>query len=213
MHIYVFVYQPHNATCCSFTKCSVFLNSYTVFGKGKRKIVFWVFPRRPNIISRRFGTLCRFHLHHLLKMEPTQSSETSAYNVRTPGKYPEDNFSLLQHGESLKTRVSYGFIPSFDERAKTDSSYILTGLPVRQCCILLEATKVIGPGSIVVIATGWTVRGSNPGGGEIFHTCPARPCGPPSLLYNRYRVFPWVKNGRGVTLTSHPLLVPLVMED
>jgi len=27
-------------------------------------------------------------------MEPTQSSETSAYNVRTPGKYPEDNFSL-----------------------------------------------------------------------------------------------------------------------
>jgi hypothetical protein len=37
-------------------------------------------------------------------MEPTQSSEMSAYNVRTPGKYPEDNFSLLQHGESLKTR-------------------------------------------------------------------------------------------------------------
>jgi len=29
----------------------------------------------------------------MLKMEPTQSSETSAYNVRTPGKYPEDNFS------------------------------------------------------------------------------------------------------------------------
>jgi len=35
-------------------------------------------------------------LHHLLKMEPTQSSETSAYNVRTPGKYPEDNFSIIQ---------------------------------------------------------------------------------------------------------------------
>jgi hypothetical protein len=31
-------------------------------------------------------------------MEPTQSSET-------PGKYPEDYFSLLQHGESLKTRI------------------------------------------------------------------------------------------------------------
>jgi len=43
-------------------------------------------------------------LHHLLKMEPTQSSETSAFNTRTPGKYPEDNLSLLQHGESLKTR-------------------------------------------------------------------------------------------------------------
>ena len=40
-------------------------------------------------------------------MEPTQSSETSAYNVRTPGKHPEDNFSLLQHGESLKTRNTF----------------------------------------------------------------------------------------------------------
>jgi len=27
-------------------------------------------------------------------------------------------------------------------------------------------------------------------GGEIFRTCPDRPWGPPSLLYNRYRVFP-----------------------
>jgi hypothetical protein len=43
-------------------------------------------------------------VHHLLKMEPTQSSETSAFNTQTPGKYPEDNPSLLQHGESLKSR-------------------------------------------------------------------------------------------------------------
>jgi hypothetical protein len=33
-----------------------------------------------------------------------------------------------------------------------------------------------GPGSVVGIATaGWTVRGSNPGGGEVFRTCPVRP--------------------------------------
>src|SRR5215475_12284162 len=38
-------------------------------------------------------------------MEPTQSSETSAFNTQTPGKYPKDNLSLLQHGESLKTRI------------------------------------------------------------------------------------------------------------
>jgi len=37
---------------------------------------------------------------------------------------------------------------------------------------------------------GWTVQGSNPGGGEIFRICPDRPWGPPSLLYNGYRVFP-----------------------
>ena len=34
-----------------------------------------------------------------------------------------------------------------------------------------------GPDSVVGIATDkdWTVRGSNPGGGEIFRTCPDRP--------------------------------------
>jgi hypothetical protein len=37
-------------------------------------------------------------------MEPTQSSKTSAFNTQTSGKYPEDNLSLLQHGESLTTR-------------------------------------------------------------------------------------------------------------
>jgi hypothetical protein len=43
--------------------------------------------------------------------------------------------------------------------------------------------------SVLRLATGWTVRGSNPGGGEIFYICPDRPCGPPSLLYNGYLVF------------------------
>jgi hypothetical protein len=50
---------------------------------------------------------------------------------------------------------------------------------------------------------GWTVRGSNPGGGEIFRSRLDRPWGPPSLLYNGYRVsFPGVKRpNRGV---DHP---------
>jgi len=39
-------------------------------------------------------------------------------------------------------------------------------------------------------AMGRTVWGSNPGGGEIFRTCPDWPWGPPSLLYNGYRVYP-----------------------
>jgi hypothetical protein len=33
----------------------------------------------------------------LLKMEPTQCSETSAFSTQTPGKYPEDNLSLGLH--------------------------------------------------------------------------------------------------------------------
>ena len=38
---------------------------------------------------------------------------------------------------------------------------------------------------VLRLATGWTVRGSNPGKDEIFRT---RLWGPPSLLYNGYRV-------------------------
>jgi hypothetical protein len=49
--------------------------------------------------------------------------------------------------------------------------------------------------------------------GEIFRTCPDRPWGPLSLLYNGYRVFSEVKSGRVVTLTPHLLLVPLVMKE
>jgi hypothetical protein len=48
-----------------------------------------------------------------------------------------------------------------------------------------------GPGSVV------DGRGSNPGKGEIFRTCPDRPWGPPSLLYNGYQVFPGGKERPG----------------
>ena len=58
------------------------------------------------------------------------------------------------------------------------------------------------------LATGWTIRGSNPGGGEIFRTYPDRAWGSPSLLYNGYRVFPGGNSGQGVTLTTHPHLMP-----
>ena len=44
--------------------------------------------------------------------------------------------------------------------------------------------------SVYQLATGWAVRGSNPGVGEIFRTRPDRPWGPHSLLYNGYWVFP-----------------------
>jgi hypothetical protein len=54
--------------------------------------------------------------------------------------------------------------------------------------IILHTVR--GPGSSVGLTTGWTVRGSNPGRGEIFRTRPDRPWGPLSRLYNGYRVFP-----------------------
>ena len=53
-------------------------------------------------------------------------------------------------------------------------------------------TLISGPGSVVGIANAYGLDG--PGiesrWGEIFLTSPDRPWGPPSLLYNGYRVFP-----------------------
>src|SRR5215510_2166816 len=62
--------------------------------------------------------------------------------------------------------------------------------------------------SVWRLATGWTVWGSDPGGGEIFRTCPDRPWGPPSLLYNGYRVFPGGIKRPGHDADPSPLLVP-----
>jgi hypothetical protein len=55
----------------------------------------------------------------------------------------------------------------------------------------MAACELCGNQSIWrILVYDWTVRGSNPGVGEIFRTRPDRPWGPPTLLYNGYRVFP-----------------------
>ena len=62
---------------------------------------------------------------------------------------------------------------------------------VCQCTPVVMYEQQCGPGSSVGIVTDYGLDGpgSNPGGSEIFRTCPDRPWGPPSLLYNVYRVF------------------------
>ena len=75
----------------------------------------------------------------------------------------------------------------------------------KRCHLIGQNTDLI---YLNLLATGWTVRGSNPGGGEIFLTCPGRPWGPPSLLYNGYRVFPGGKERPGRNADTLPLLVP-----
>jgi len=52
---------------------------------------------------------------------------------------------------------------------------------------------------------GLDATGSNPGRGRVFRTSPGRVWGPPSFLYNGYRVsFPGVKrSGRGVDHPPH----------
>ena len=65
--------------------------------------------------------------------------------------------------------------------------------------------------SVQRLTTGWTVRDQIPVGTR-FPARPDRPWGPPSLLYNGYRVFPGGRGGRVVGLTPHPHLVPKVLE-
>ena len=38
-------------------------------------------------------------------MEPTLSSETSAFKLQTPGKFPKEHRLHSKHGESLKTTI------------------------------------------------------------------------------------------------------------
>jgi len=71
---------------------------------------------------------------------------------------------------------------------------------VLDCTIIYILLFIGGPGSSVGIATELRAGRSGdriPVGGEIFHTCPDRPCGPPSLLYNGYLVFPGGKERPG----------------
>jgi hypothetical protein len=44
-----------------------------------------------------------------MKMEQTESSETLACEVQTPGNYPEENIQHSEQGESLKSRMQIKF--------------------------------------------------------------------------------------------------------
>ena len=65
--------------------------------------------------------------------------------------------------------------------------------------------------SVQRLARGWTVLGSNPARGEIFLTCPDRPWGPPSLLYNGYRLFTGVKERSGRDADPSPAFSVVVV--
>ena len=71
--------------------------------------------------------------------------------------------------------------------------------------------KNCGPGSSVGIATGYELDG--PGiesrwGAKFFTPVQTGPRAHPAFCTMGTGSFPWVKSGRGVTLTPHPLLVP-----
>ena len=82
--------------------------------------------------------------------------------------------------------------------------------------LVLYLSSVRGPGSSVGITTGYGLDGrggSNPGGGEIFCTCPDGFWGPPSLLYNGYRVFPGGKERPARDADPSPPSSAVVMKE
>ena len=87
--------------------------------------------------------------------------------------------------------------------------------PVSLCLLNRSIRAFMGRDSSVGIATryGLDGPGSKPGKGEIFRTHPDRPCGPPSLLHNWYRVFLGGQSGRGVALTTHTHLAPRLWKE
>ena len=81
------------------------------------------------------------------------------------------------------------------------SSFIAYNLSCFVCCLSIHGRWLTqGRGSSVGIVTHYRLDDSGIefrwGGGEIFRTCPYQPWGPPSLLYNGYRVLPGVKRPR-----------------
>jgi hypothetical protein len=101
----------------------------------------------------------------------------------------------------------YIFTTYFLRKGSTLSRNLLHGSPPLKCP---GKYSVRSRDSVVGIATRYGLEG--PGiesrWGEVFRTHPDRLRGPPSLLHNGCRVFPGGKGGRGVMLTTHPLLVP-----
>jgi len=81
---------------------------------------------------------------------------------------------------------------------------------IHMSCISLILLAIFGMGSSVGIATDYRLDslGSSPGGDKIFR--PSRPAlGPtPASCKMGTGSFPVLKCGRGILLTTHPLLVP-----
>ena len=83
---------------------------------------------------------------------------------------------------------------------------------VRLC---MQSTRLVGrvAQSVQRLATGWTVRGSNPGGARFSAPVQTGPGAHPASCTMGTGSFTGVKSGRNVTLTPHPLLVLLVMKE
>ena len=97
-----------------------------------------------------------------------------------PSSFPTEKFWVPPHPQSQL----YGFFETRHKKQSFSYSALTVRFLVTNCF-----TSCVGIAqSVLRLAPGWTVRGSNPGmWGETFRTPPDRFWGPPSILYNGYR--------------------------
>ena len=125
--------------------------------------------------------------------------------------------TLKQEGNSdiLPSFIIFHILFNFLKRKFT--KYILPTIFLTKIPQILRTTPKdpVGPvaQSIQRLVTCCTVRGSKPGGSEILRTCPDRPWGPPSILYNGYRVFPGGKERPGRDADPTPPSSAVVMKE
>ena len=123
----------------------------------------WLAPFSPfRYISHPSTTQYYSCLHRT--MEPTQSSETSAYILRTPGKFPKEYLLYSEHGESLKT-TNYGLFKKLTTKRHDFINFLLAGRirmfhpdPARKlsanpydiyhCCVYSEKLPTMDRGTV-----------------------------------------------------------------
>jgi len=59
----------------------------------------------PLIYGQLLVMLTILHTYQPMKMEETECSETSAYNIQAPGNCPEESIQHSEQGENLKSRI------------------------------------------------------------------------------------------------------------
>jgi len=131
----------------------------------------------------------------------------SGRNFKTRLFFPVARHALPSSGQHIRSPVTSLVRPDYSSH--TDSCHNSSTKPYATLCEVVFVTAIrrvpsanppthfhficSGSGvrkragiaqSVKRLATGWTVRSSNPGGGDISRTRPDRSWGPPRLLYN-----------------------------